>query len=145
MHPAASRALFDEKVGRFPADLATARGWILHPIQYPIIDCQFTRGGRTPMRLRLDFTDWDDTPPSIQLLSADGAALQSVLQNPTGVYNGSPHPSTGRPFICMAGSREFHIHPSHLNEPWDQFRGKPGFDIGDILDKLWHAWLKGAG
>jgi hypothetical protein len=145
MHVALSRSLFDDRVGRWPPDLAQARGWILHRVSYPVIDCEFTSVGRTPLRLYCDFADWDEQPPSVVLQSSSGALLQTLPPNPTGVFNGGAHPTTGRPFICTPGVKEFHVHSSHVNERWDQFRGKPGFDLGDIITKLWHAWLKGSG
>jgi len=145
MHPDASKLLFDDEVGRWPPDLAASRGWVLHNTTFPVIDCEFTRAGRTPIRVRLVCTDWDDQPPSVELLNSAGQFLQSLTPNPTGVFNGSAHAVTGRPFVCMAGSREYHTHTSHLNDPWSQHRDKPGFSLGDILTKLWHAWLKGSG
>ena len=143
MHPAVSRELFESAVGRLPPDLALKRQWTIHQLSYPIIDCQFGKAGRTPMRLRMEYTDWDDLPPSITILAPDGTLLVNLAANPTGVFNGSCHPVVSRPFVCMAGSLEYHTHPSHLTERWEQYRGKPGFDVLDILHKLWHAWLKG--
>lgn len=145
MHAAVSRALFEEQIGRWPFDLAHARGWVLHQVSYPLLDCAFTAPDRTTLRLRCNFSDWDELPPSIELLNSEGASLTSLPANPTGVFNGTLHPTVGRPFICTAGVREFHTHSSHTNEPWEQFRGKSGFDLGDILTKLWHAWRKGSG
>lgn len=145
MHIALSRSLFENKVGQWPPDLAKSRGWIIHKIEYPVIDCEFTATERTPLRLYCDFSDWDEQPPSVALQNSAGELLRTLPSNPTGVFNTNSHPTTGRPFICTAGVREFHIHSSHLNEKWEQFRGKPGFDLGDILTKLWHAWLKGSG
>lgn len=143
MHIAVSRTLFDDHVGRWPPDLAASRGWNLHRLEFPVIDCEFTAAGRTPMRLYFDFTGWDDEPPSVSLRSSAGEVLSSLPQGLPNVFNNSAHQNTGKPFVCMAGSREFHTHQSHLNERWEQFRRKPGFDIGDIVHKLWSAWLKG--
>jgi hypothetical protein len=143
MHPALSREKFESQVGKFPADLAAERGWIFHSKDYPAIDVEFTAQGRTALRLTFDFSDWDDQPPSITLLSSAGTQLATIPSNPTGIFNQGPHPTMNRPFICTKGSREFHTHPSHLNETWDQCRGTPGFEIGDILHKLWTAWRKG--
>ena len=145
MHPDASRLMFEDEVGRWPPDLANNRRWILHSTSYPVIDCEFTAAARTPLRLRCSFDGWDDQPPSIALLSSDGSRLATLPQNPTGIFNASAHPINGLPFVCMAGSREFHTHSSHLGEPWSQFKGKPGFGIGDLLTKIWHGWLKGVG
>lgn len=145
MHPDASKLIFGEEVGRWPPDLASTCGWIMHEVAYPVIDCEFTRPGRTPLRLKMSFDDWDDQPPSIALLSSAGALLSSLPPNLPNIYNPSAHPVTGRPFVCMAGSHEFHTHSSHLGEPWSLFRGKPGFSIGDLMSKLWHGWLRGVG
>lgn len=145
MHAAVSKQLFDEELASWPPDLPEARGWIIHRASYPILDCAFTAPNRTPLRLRLDFTDWDDRAPSITLHDADGQLLKNLPPNPTGVFNGGPHPITGHPFVCMAGSHEFHTHSSHLNQPWDQFRSKPSYTAGNILGQLWQAWLKGSG
>lgn len=145
MHPALSKSLFNDEVGRWPSDLAGSRGWIIHQAEYPVIDCEFTRLGRTPLRLYCEFDNWDEQPPAISLKTSEGVDLTSLLPNPTSVFNANPHEKTRRPFICMAGSREFHTHSSHVNETWDQYRGKSGFGMGHLLDKIWNAWLKGTG
>jgi len=146
MHRAVSRRLFEKQVERWPFDLAQKRGWVLHQIEYPILECTFTAPNRTALRLRFDFSDWNELPPSIELLDESGEPLKSLWPDPTGVFNSSLHPVTKRPFVCTAGSREFHTHEGHLSEHWEQFRGKPGFeDVGSIVTKLWHAWQKGTG
>lgn len=145
MHIAVSKGLFDDATVQLSPELAHTRGWVFHQTTYPVIDVAFTGVQRTSLRLQMDFDGWDDDPPSIRLLDASGAPLGTLPSNPTNVFNASSHPSTGLPFVCMAGSREFHTHPSHVNEPWSQYRGKPGFEIGDIIHKLWRAWLRGKG
>lgn len=145
MHPDVSKTLFEEEISLWPSDLAKAYDWILHSVAYPLIDCEFIRADRTPLRVKLLCDEWDDLPPSISLLNSDGEFLTTLQPNPTGVFNPSAHDRTGRPFVCSPGSREFHTHPGHLNEPWAQFKGKPDFSLGAILIKLWRAWLKGSG
>jgi hypothetical protein len=145
MHPDASRLMFEDEVGRWPPDLASSRGWIIREAAYPIIDCEFTKPGRTPLRLKMSFDGWDDLPPAIELLASNGTRLTALPANPTSIFNSSAHNVTGFPFICMAGSREFHTHTSHVGEHWAGFKGKSGFGISDILTKLWHGWLKGQG
>lgn len=143
MHIAVAKAVFEEMTGRWPPELAEAYGWILHDVTFPIIDVEFTRPGRLPLRLRTDWSNFDEQPPSVTFLNSAGEPLMSLPSNPTGVFNPGPHKDTGRPFICMAGSKEFHTHESHLNEPWEQYRHKPGYDIGGILMRIWNAWMKG--
>lgn len=145
MHELISRTLFDQQVVGLSERLAQTRNWVFHHLVYPVIDCEFRHTGRTPLRLRFQCTDWNALPPAIELLSADGAASFNLPPNPTGVFHSSAHPSTGRPFICMRGSREYHTHPSHTSDSWDNLKGSDAYSLGGILTQIWHAWLKGSG
>ncbi|MES2304296.1 MAG: putative metal-binding protein [Gemmatimonadota bacterium] len=71
--------------------------------------------------------------------------MTTLSPDPTGVFNGGAHPATGRPFVCMRGSREYHAHPSHIAELWEGIRRSSAYDLGGILTQLWHAWQKGSG
>lgn len=143
MHPAAAKAYFDEEVANFTAALAARRGWVFHALDFPLIDCSFTAAGRTTMRLRLQCDNWNDLPPAIGLHNADGTFLTVVPNNP--VFNRGPHPQTQHPFICMRGAREYHTHPSHVSDPWENLKGNSSYTLGGILTQLWHAWQKGSG
>jgi hypothetical protein len=145
MHPSAAKALFDSEVAAISPRLLDQRGWILHQAEYPLVDCSFTAPGRTTLRLRFDCTNWNDDPPSITLQSANGANLTTLLPNPTNVFNSSAHPTTGQPFVCMRGAREYHTHSSHLNDLWENVKHLPGYSIFNILGQLWNAWQRGAG
>lgn len=144
MHLLASQALFEAAVKELPPEIEESRGWIIHQRAYPVLDIEFRQKGRTPLRIRTEWVDWDDQPPSVTLLEADGTPLKTFNPNPSGIFNYGQHPSTGKPFICMAGTREYHTHNSHLDTPWSQYRGKPGFDLGGIITQIWHGWLKGS-
>jgi len=143
MHELASRALYEEEVGKFSSRLEQSRGWQFHLTEYPVLDVSFTAEGRTAIRLRLNCVDWDEKPPSIELLNLDGTPLTALPPNLTAVFNPGPHPQTSRPFICMRGSREYHIHPSHLTDLWENYRHQTDNMLGGLLTQLWHAWLKG--
>lgn len=145
MHPAAAKALFDIDVATLTPELGKRRKWTFHLLEFPVVDCSFTESGRTPLRLRLICDSWNESPPEISLHTADGAPLTTALANPTGVFNGSPHPLTNRQFICMRGSREYHTHPSHIADSWESLRGLSSYTLGGILTQLWNAWLKGNG
>lgn len=145
MHPAAAKALFQEEATGLSPSLAQRRQWILHAVEFPLIDCSFTASGRTTLRVKLSCEEWHDRPPSISLYAADGTLLTSLPPNPTGVFHAGPHPTTNRPFICMRGSWEYHTHPSHLADLWENVKGKSSFTLGGILTQVWHAWQKGAG
>jgi len=144
MHAAASRALFQEDVQNFSTELARRRGWQFYSIDYPLIDCLFASAGRTALRLRLTCDNWNDLPPAISLLGVDGSVLATLPPNPTGVFNSGPHPSTGKPFVCMRGAREYHTHPSHVTDLWSNIRESDSYTLGGILTQLWNAWLKGS-
>jgi hypothetical protein len=145
MHPAAVRAIFDEQVAALSPALAQRRQWIFHSFDFPLIDCSFTSSGRTTLRVQFHCDEWNDLPPSISLHAADGAFLTATPPNQTGVFHAGPHPLTNRPFICMRGSREFHTHPSHVSDLWENAKNGSSFTLGGILTQVWHAWQKGTG
>jgi hypothetical protein len=145
MHPAATQALFEEEVAHLTPELAARRGWQFHSLEFPLIDCSFTAPARTPLRLRLHCDNWNEIAPSVSLHAVDGSPLTRLPPNPTGVFNQGPHPTTGRPFVCMRGAREYHNHSSHLNDHWDALRDNSSYTLGGILTQLWNAWQKGEG
>jgi hypothetical protein len=152
MHELASKAIFAEQTANLSPKLAASRGWIIHSLDYPTVDLTFTAEGRTSLRVNLLCDGWNDTPPSIRLQKADGNYIPvtnppnpAIYPNQTGVFNPSGHPTTGHPFVCMRGSREYHTHSSHVNDTWSGCRDLPGYDLGGILTQIWHAWLKGTG
>ena len=142
MNTTASKALFEVQTDQIAGRLLEARHWRVFTIKCPVVDIGFEIDGRTGLRLWLNFDDWNDQPPSILLLSMVGEPLATVPRDPGGVFNSSAHPATRRPFICMAGSREYHTHPSHVNDSWDNYKSRGGYDIGGILTQLWYAWQK---
>lgn len=135
MHEALARAIFDRDVAALTDKSAARQKLIVHERSFPVLDVTIEH--RRPLRLRLQADGWDETPPSIVLLNPDGSLWTGPL--PGGVFN-APHPSTGRPFICMRGVREYHTHPSHLNEHWDNYRRQDGMSLVGILMQLCHAW-----
>lgn len=138
-----SRALFDDQTSCFTEKLATSRDWVFHKITFPVIDCEFTGDGMLGLRIRMDCSDWDERPPSIELLTPKGKALTACeVPRGTGVFNPSPHKNTQRPFVCMRGAYEYHTHSSHINDHWSPLRGTPAYSLGEILSQLWNAWKK---
>lgn len=143
MHELASKALFEQQTQGLIPRLFNSRGWNLYKIEYPIIDIGFTAEGRTGLRLKFECSNWNELPPSITLMTLDGTILATLAPNPTNVFNTGHHQLTGRPFICMRGSREYHTHPGHINDLWENYRNQPGNDLGGLISQLWNAWLKG--
>jgi hypothetical protein len=95
--------------------------------------------------LKLDCTDWDSQPPTIELCDADGNPLAPDRwphdKTNQGIVQG--HPDYGdRKFFCREGTREFHTHPQHEDQPWDRCR--EGLTLHGIvislLYDLTHRW-----
>jgi hypothetical protein len=92
------------------------------------------------LRTRCD--DWDGRPPEIDLLDANRAELTEWPKDTTGrgiVHN---HPDYTRPFFCRPGTREYHTHPVHKDDPWDKHREGAtlaGIIVG-LLDDLANRW-----
>jgi len=141
VHSAASKALFEQQTSKLEGLLLDERNWRVVERAFPILDTVFRHEGRIALRVRMQCDDWNEQPPSIELMNEAGEFLAAL---PTGsnVFNSSSHAITHRPFICMAGAREFHTHSSHLTELWDNYRSRSGYDLGGILTQVWHAWLK---
>lgn len=75
--------------------------------------------------LMMDCEDWDSQPPTATLELADGSPLprERWPRDPEGQGIVADHPLFGdRPFFCRPGTREFHSHPQHDDEPWDRYR-----------------------
>ena len=116
----------------------TRSGLRLITCAFPTIDLVISSG--RDLRLRLTCNDWDELPPSIILLQADGTNWPNPPSG--GIFNASAHPATGLPFICMRGVREYHTHTSHLNESWASYRGQHGMDLVGLIAQITNAWHK---
>jgi len=138
----ASRALFAQGVGALDDTLLKMREWQVFAKDYPLLEVGFRRQGTICIRVRLRCDDWNELPPSIDICDAQGTPVASMPQNLSGILNSSAHPQTGKPFICMRGSREYHTHPSHSADAWDAIKSNDAFTLGGILTQIWRAWLK---
>jgi hypothetical protein len=95
--------------------------------------------------LAMDCEGFDSQPPLAYLLEEDGAPLPPGRwpHDPRrrGIVRGH-HLYGDRPFFCRPGTREFHTHRQHEDEPWDAFREQmtiDGIAIG-ILRDLSERW-----
>jgi hypothetical protein len=140
-----SRAAFEADMGRLDPVAAKRFGWTVVAAEYPVFDVIFNHATAVPLRLRLDCRQWDELPPSIELLDASGTPVGAAPPNVGGVFHPGRHPSTGRYFVCMRGAREYHTHPSHLTDHWSNYRGTSGNDLIGIVSQLWRAWKSAVG
>jgi hypothetical protein len=142
MHPLLSKARFERDIAGINAELCAERKWTLFSAAFPILDIGFSSSGMAKIRVRLQCENWNDVPPAIELLAFDGTPLESLPSGLADIFNNSQHPITKRPFICMRGSREYHMHDSHRTEPWDDLKGKPGYRLGEIVTQVWNGWKR---
>jgi hypothetical protein len=140
MNEALSKALFEQEVSGLTPRLLKLRNWKLYSREFPVLDVGFCAPGRPELRVRLRATNWNDQAASVELLNAEGQFLAQAPRHP--VFNNSAHPITGRPFVCMAGAHEYHTHPSHLGDSWENYKGKPAFRLGELAAQIWQAWSK---
>ena len=140
MNDTLSNAIFNEHVKHLANPrLVNLRFWAVNDLTYPYIDITFKQPNRIAFRIRLQCNSWNEMPPSIELLSEEGEYLKRLPQG-SGVLNQGPHEATGRPFICSPGALEYHIHPSHITDLWQNYKGKSSYDLGGIITQIWNAW-----
>jgi len=141
VHEAASKLKFERDVAIFTETFLRSRNWSLHEVRCPILDVTFN--GKRAFRIRLSCDQWNELPPSAEILQADGWDFKNPP--PTAIINASAHPTTGKVFICMRGFREFHTHPGHRTEHWANYRDEDGNNLPGLLDQVCHAWRTGVG
>jgi len=92
---------------------------------------------RRRVGFQFQFDDWDQQPPSLALFDPETNSTLVWEKWPQGGWHaGNPHPTTGKPFLCLPGIREYHIHPSHLNDYWDNYKAKGCYTLGFIVDRV---------
>ncbi len=123
------------------ATLLSVRSWKIVTLSFPRMEVEFSSNGRPPIIIKMLCDEWDDLPPSIDLLDQTGTPLAKFPQGQGhSVFNNSLHPITKRPFLCIPGVREYHEHSSHISDKWDNYKNKSGYDLGGILTRVWSAW-----
>ncbi len=73
----------------------------------------------------LDCDNYDTDAPSFAFVTGwDAVGMLPFEKWPKGPGMVDRHYETGNPFLCRPGTREFHSHIQHLDEPWDRYRGR---------------------
>jgi hypothetical protein len=137
VHEALAKGNFDKEVSALTSKYAVQAGWTVNNQAFPILD--ITASHTQPVRLRLTCDNWNELPPSIEILNPEGTTWNKPMP-PGNVFNAGHHPATNRPFICMRGSREYHTHPGHVNDAWDNYRNQSGMTLLGILQQLVGFW-----
>lgn len=138
MHEALARANFVRDVELLSPLFLHNRGWTLNEANFPVLDITFE--SEKPLRVRLQCDEWNDLPPSVQLLKPDGSEWVAGL--PGSTFHQDKHPITSKTFICMVGSREYHTHTSHITDHWANYKNQDGMNLPGLLDRFNRAWRK---
>lgn len=142
MLEALSRAAFNRDISKLDVRSAGLYGWRILSSEYPIFDVVFTHPRAEPLRVRLTCDQWDELPPQIELLNQSGDHLPAPPPNHGSIFHPGPHRYTGRPFVCMRGSREYHTHESHVEDIWDNYKTQNGNDILGLVSQIWRGWKR---
>jgi hypothetical protein len=140
MHPLLNRRRFESDLAGLSPELCLERGWKVMSRECPVLDLAFTAPGRPILRTRWECSGWNAVPPAIELLEEDGGPLGRKILTPKNIFHDGPHPVTGKRFICMIGSREYHTHESHLEVDWDAVRRQANYRLLDIVTQVWNGW-----
>lgn len=115
MDPSVSKTLFDDEV---EAMRAMARfnggGWTIVSAEFPdlVVELPHPSGARRRFRFRCD--DWDEKPPLVKSVDADGNEL---AQQPSGGKWMGLNTGWG---LCAQWTREYHAH--HVEDAWASHR-----------------------
>ncbi len=142
--PLGAEALFNAAIAMLEPAVLESRKWIIHGKVFPVLDISFRDPGRQELRLKIECDDWNDTPPSVGLLAPDGTYLTALPQMRPGnnIFNAGPHEQTKRPFICMIGVREYHVHSSHRADAWANYKSHGNYTLGNLVEQIWTGWLR---
>lgn len=143
MNPEVSRVKFDREVGSLAADagpFAEQRGWDVISSSFPCLEVAFRhrRSGRR-VGFRFNFDGWPQQPPSLALFDPDSsgrAELAWAAWPKNGWSAGDNHPSTRKPFLCLPGIREYHTHPSHLNDSWAALMNRDSYSLVGVVERV---------
>lgn len=135
-HEALSRRLFESDMASLTDATARALKLIVNQKEWPVLDVIIDY---TPkIRLRFKCDNWDDQPPSIEILNEDGSQWDGRVTG--NIFNAGPHRFTKRSFICMPGSREYHA--IHIEDAWANYKGHDGMTLVGVLMTLNTHWRK---
>lgn len=145
MRPELSEAIFIDGLEPLLKNhsLLAAERWAIVSTTYPLLRIAMVHHRSNRLRVaQFHCCDWDELPPEFDLL--DPGSLESLPGSrwPTGQYwfqSGWSHTqllATPKPFLCMRGLREYHTHFQHLDDEWDNYRGKPEYSLISIVQKV---------
>jgi hypothetical protein len=127
-----------EYIRTHASDFVAGMNWEVARAEHPVFSVVFAHP-KTGRRVEFRFTcdDWDDLPPSLSLFDPDtGDELGWDRWPQQGWSAGPTHPTTGKPFLCLPGIREYHTHTSHLNDPWSGYRNRDSYKLRFLVHRV---------
>jgi hypothetical protein len=109
--PSVSKALFDEEIAAMRRQARFGEGrWTIVSATFPdlVVELPHPSGAHRRFRLRCD--DWNEKPPSVKSVDAEGNELAN---QPAGGSWGQLNTGYG---LCAVWTREYHAH--HAENPW---------------------------
>lgn len=160
LNPEVTKRKFDREVALLVENRKALRerGIFLEEVTFPSIyalfSVGFTTGRLVVFGVQLGFEDFNVLPPSAcffepitrrpLIRSEIPLPLQPISDQLPNVIVGS-HPSTGLPFVCLRGFKEYHTHPQHTDDPWDQYRYDASTGTAYYcLEQIWLYVTRGA-
>ncbi|HEY5519556.1 MAG TPA: putative metal-binding protein [Candidatus Limnocylindrales bacterium] len=155
--PVVSRTKFDREIDEYRSLEAgyRGRGWLLVDATFPVVRVVLCATRLRPAAVitgvELNYTNYDEEPPSVRLIDPFTGDPYPFGQLPTTLKRrtlgppidipGIPKGADGKaprmmgeqplmqassaeeiPFLCIAGVREYHVHPAHSGDSWDLHR-----------------------
>lgn len=160
--PDVTRAKFERQLGDFRALRAgyEARGWFLVDAEYPEVFVVLGIRAIVPPAILcgvlFDYTNYDAVPPSVCLVEPFTRRPYLNRELPTQLLKALPPQSVAVgggalqlqgaqplmqaaapdeiPFLCVAGTREYHEHPGHSGDVWQLHRATGAGALVRILE-----------
>lgn len=105
-----------------------------------------------PFGARISLEDFDQLPPSVVFcdpFSWEEMPYQVLHRGNHIGDNGNAfcvllgdHPLNKKPFLCMRGIREYHLHPQHTGDDWMQYRVHCG--LFSTVETIWKTCVLNA-
>lgn len=158
---AVAKKYFDKEVDFFKQhqDISESRGWKVERIYFPFFEISFllptNRGDLKYLTLRFNLMNFNILPMSVEVIYPDKFILgpNSVIIGATDkiirkiqITPGKNvlliHHKTKKPFICMKGIYEYHIHSQHEKTYWDVFRYSDFGSLFYFVNAIWEGSTK---
>lgn len=163
--PRVSEAKFEQEIQTFNGLKSEwrAKGVFMVTNQFPVAEFIFITAKLKPasvaFSVRIDFSNYDTEPPSIQFIDPFSGNVLKRKDVPINFWQVKYPPQINNqipldfqvqkqdllqggpemiPFFCIRGIREYHNHPYHTGDAWLLYRGTGIGNLNYILDQLYN-------